>query len=117
MTRDNPDCGVKRAARVGSYRGFVFASLVADEVQPGMTVILDGGSTTYAVARLLAEKRVQIITNSLPVASLFGEIGHMETIVTGGSIAGRLGVHGGGQAGCGQHQGKQVRRCFHCLAG
>ena len=30
MTRDNPDCGVKRAARVGSYRGFVFASLVAD---------------------------------------------------------------------------------------
>ena len=27
MTRDNPDCGMKRAARVGSYRGFVFASL------------------------------------------------------------------------------------------
>ena len=71
---------------------FAIASLVAREVEPGMTVILDGGSTTYAVARLLAEKRVQIITNSLPVASLFGEIGHMETIVTGGSIAGRLGV-------------------------
>jgi len=28
MSRDNPDCGMKRAARVGSYRGFVFASLV-----------------------------------------------------------------------------------------
>ena len=28
MTKDNPDCGMKRAARVGSYRGFVFASLV-----------------------------------------------------------------------------------------
>jgi phenylpropionate dioxygenase-like ring-hydroxylating dioxygenase large terminal subunit len=27
MTRDNPDCGMKRAARVDSYRGFVFASL------------------------------------------------------------------------------------------
>ena len=30
MTRDNPDCAMKRAARVQSYRGFVFASLVAD---------------------------------------------------------------------------------------
>ncbi len=66
------------------------AGLVADEVAPGATVILDGGTTTFAVARLLAEKRVQVITNSLPVASLFGEIGNTETIVTGGSILGRL---------------------------
>ncbi len=71
---------------------FAIASLVAEQVQPGTTVILDGGSTTYAVARLLAEKRVQVITNSLPVASLFGEVGHVETIVTGGNILGRLGV-------------------------
>src|SRR5918994_93752 len=46
---------------------FAIASLVADQVEPGTTVILDGGTTTYAVARLLAEKRVQVITNSLPV--------------------------------------------------
>jgi DeoR/GlpR family transcriptional regulator of sugar metabolism len=71
---------------------FAIASLVAAQVQPGMTVILDGGSTTYAVARLLVEKRLQIITNSLPVASLFSEIGSVETIVTGGSIYSRLGV-------------------------
>ena len=30
LTRDNPDCNVKRAARVASYRGFVFANLAAD---------------------------------------------------------------------------------------
>jgi phenylpropionate dioxygenase-like ring-hydroxylating dioxygenase large terminal subunit len=30
LTRDNPDCRMKRAARVDSYRGFVFASLAAD---------------------------------------------------------------------------------------
>src|SRR4030095_3247372 len=30
MTRDTPDCGMKRAARVDSYRGFVFASLVPE---------------------------------------------------------------------------------------
>ena len=33
MTRDNPDCSMKRAARVDSYRGFVFASL-HDDVAP-----------------------------------------------------------------------------------
>lgn len=71
---------------------FAIASLVAEQVEPGTTVILDGGTTTYAVARLLAEKRVQVITNSLPVASLFGEVGNTETIVTGGSILGRTAV-------------------------
>ncbi|MFN0185740.1 MAG: aromatic ring-hydroxylating oxygenase subunit alpha [Aquabacterium sp.] len=30
MNKDNPDCSVRRAARVDSYRGFVFASLAAD---------------------------------------------------------------------------------------
>jgi DeoR/GlpR family transcriptional regulator of sugar metabolism len=71
---------------------FAIASLVAERVQPGMTVILDAGTTTYAVARLLAEKRVQVITNSLPVATLFGDIGQVHTIMTGGMICGRLGV-------------------------
>ncbi|MEO7415113.1 MAG: DeoR/GlpR family DNA-binding transcription regulator [Opitutaceae bacterium] len=71
---------------------FAIASLVAQQVQPGMTVILDGGSTTYAVARLLVDKRLQVITNSLPIASLFSEVGSVETIVTGGSIYNRLGV-------------------------
>ena len=73
-------------------RKFAIASLVAEQVPPGSTVILDGGSSAYAVARLLAEKRVQVITTSLPVASLFGEVGNVETIVTGGSILGRLGM-------------------------
>ncbi len=72
-------------------RKFAIASLIAEQVQPGTSVILDGGTTTYAVARLLAEKRVRVITNSIPVASLFGEVGNVETIVAGGSILGRLG--------------------------
>jgi DeoR/GlpR family transcriptional regulator of sugar metabolism len=68
------------------------ARLIADQIEPGMTVILDGGSTTYSVARLLAGKRLQVITNSIPVASLFAEIGAIDTTVTGGSIYRRLGV-------------------------
>lgn len=71
---------------------FAIASLIADRIQPGMTVILDGGSTTYAVAPLIARKRVRVITNSLPVAGLFSEIGNVETTVTGGNIYGRLGI-------------------------
>ena len=68
------------------------ARAIADRVQPGMTVILDGGTSAYAVARLLVAKRLQIVTNSLPIAGLFSEIGSVETIVTGGSIHNRLGV-------------------------
>jgi DeoR/GlpR family transcriptional regulator of sugar metabolism len=67
-------------------RKFAIASLIAEQVRPGTTVILDGGTTTLAVARLLVQKRVQV------VASLFGEVGSHEAIITGGSILGRLGT-------------------------
>jgi DeoR/GlpR family transcriptional regulator of sugar metabolism len=65
---------------------FSIARLIADQVQPGMTVILDGGTSIYAVARLLTAKRLQVITNSLPIAGLFSEIGSLETIVTVGPL-------------------------------
>lgn len=68
------------------------ARRIADMVQPGMTVILDGGTSVYAVARLLVAKRLQVITNSLPIAALYADLGSLETIVTGGSIDSRLGV-------------------------
>lgn len=65
---------------------------IANRIEPGMTVLLDGGTSTYAVARLLISKRVIIVTNSLPIAALFSEIGSSETIVTGGTVYSRLGV-------------------------
>ncbi|HEX2100784.1 MAG TPA: DeoR/GlpR family DNA-binding transcription regulator [Candidatus Synoicihabitans sp.] len=71
---------------------FAVARAIAEFVHPGMTIILDGGTSAYAVARLLVGKRLQVITNSLPIAGLFSEIGSVETIVTGGSIHNRLGV-------------------------
>ncbi|MGJ3241341.1 MAG: DeoR/GlpR family DNA-binding transcription regulator [Opitutales bacterium] len=71
---------------------YAIAQAVAERIQPGMTVILDGGTTTYAVARQLVQKRVLIITNSLPIAALFSEIGSSETIVTGGTVYSRLGI-------------------------
>jgi len=96
------EAGVKEGAKIpadgrgvkvsGAPNGFFVGATILDQVQPGMTVILDGGSTTYTVARLLVDKHLQVITNSLPIASLFSEIGSVETIVTGGSIYSRLGV-------------------------
>lgn len=71
---------------------FAIASIIAEQVPPGATVILDGGTTTFAVARLLVKKSVQVVTNSLPVASLFGEVGRGDTLVSGGSVLGRLGI-------------------------
>lgn len=68
------------------------ARRIAELVQPGMTVILDGGTSVYAVARLLVAKRLQVITNSLPIAALYADLGSLETIVTGGGIDSRLGV-------------------------
>lgn len=68
------------------------AQAIAAEIEPNMTVILDGGTTTYAVARMLVGKRLVIITNSLPIAALFSEIGSSETIVTGGTVYARLGI-------------------------
>lgn len=70
----------------------VIAQCLADLIEPGMTVLIDGGTTTYAVARQLVEKRLIIITNSLPIAALYSEVGSCETIVTGGTVYNRLGI-------------------------
>lgn len=68
------------------------ADYAANKVKDGMTVMLDGGTTTYAVAKILVRKRVIVITNSLPIAALLNEVSACETIVTGGTIYNRLGV-------------------------
>jgi len=70
----------------------LIARTAAGLVQDGMSVIIDGGTTTYHVAKQLSGKRIQVITNSLPVASLFGNSSAIETIVCGGFIFPRLGV-------------------------
>lgn len=61
-------------------------------VENGMSVIIDGGTTTYHVAKYLGNKRIQIITNSLPVANQFSNSSMVETIMCGGFIFPRIGV-------------------------
>ena len=68
--------------------GLACASLI----QPGQNVIIDSGTTCYHVARQLADKVAQVITNSLPVANLFAGSSRHEVLVSGGIIYPRLGV-------------------------
>ena len=39
-------------------------------VQPGQTILIDGGTTTFYLAQELLGKPLQIVTNSLPIANL-----------------------------------------------
>ena len=66
--------------------------LAATLVDDGQTVILDGGSTTAAVARALASRRLHVITNSLPIAQAFWDSRTAEVTLTGGFLYPRLGV-------------------------
>lgn len=66
--------------------------LAATLVDDGQTVILDGGSTTAAVARALASRRLHVITNSLPIAQAFWDSRTAEVTLTGGFLYPGLGV-------------------------
>ena len=61
-------------------------------IEPGDTVILDGGSTTYEVARLLVGRPLHVVTNSLPVANLFASDPSSDLVFIGGNICPRTGV-------------------------
>ena len=61
-------------------------------IQPNQSVIVDAGTTAYHVARHLVDKAQMIVTNSLPVANLFGSASRVEVVVSGGIIYPRLGV-------------------------
>ncbi len=61
-------------------------------IRPGETILLDGGTTTYALASELLGTPLQLVTNSLPIASLFQNDEHVELILSGGVVYPRYGV-------------------------
>ncbi len=65
---------------------------MANLLAPGETVLLDGGTTTFEVARALAGKSLQIVTNSLPIASLLMNRPEIELIFLGGYLYPKTGV-------------------------
>jgi DeoR/GlpR family transcriptional regulator of sugar metabolism len=61
-------------------------------IQPGQTVLIDGGTTTLYFAQELLGTPLQLVTNSLPIANLFLDDDNVELVVTGGLMYPRYGV-------------------------
>ncbi len=68
--------------------GRAAASLIGD----GDAILLDGGTTTLEVARRLIGKRIQIVTNSLPIANLFASNHETDLVMLGGYVYPKTGV-------------------------
>ncbi len=68
------------------------AQAAVTRIRDGDSVLLDGGTTTLEVARLLVGRAVQIVTNSLPIASLFASRHESDLVLLGGYVYPRTGV-------------------------
>lgn len=68
------------------------ARLAATLIEDDDTLLLDGGSTTYELARLLVGRPLQVVTNSLPVANLFTRSDRSDLVLIGGYVHSRTGV-------------------------
>ncbi len=68
------------------------AQCAAALIEDDDTVLLDGGSTTYELARLLVGRPLHVVTNSLPVANLFASNANSDLVLIGGNICPRTGV-------------------------
>ena len=68
--------------------GAVAAQLIEDHD----TILLDGGSTTYELARHLVGRPLQVVTNSLPIAHLLSSSDVTALVMIGGCVQGQRGV-------------------------
>ena len=68
------------------------ARRTAELLEDGDTVLLDGGTTTYEVARLLIGRPLHLVTNSLPVANLLASDTASDLVMIGGNLCPRTGV-------------------------
>jgi DeoR/GlpR family transcriptional regulator of sugar metabolism len=70
----------------------VIAAAAASRVRDGDAILLDGGTTTLEVARLLVDRPLQIVTNSLPIANLFASSRQTDLVMLGGYVYPKTGV-------------------------
>ncbi|MBX9677216.1 MAG: DeoR/GlpR family DNA-binding transcription regulator [Gemmataceae bacterium] len=68
------------------------AKAAAARIRDGDSILLDGGTTTLEVAKLLVGRPLQIVTNSLPIANLFASNRETDLVVLGGFVYPRTGV-------------------------
>jgi DeoR/GlpR family transcriptional regulator of sugar metabolism len=68
------------------------ARAAAARIRDGDAVLLDGGTTTLEVARLLVGRSLQVVTNSLPIAVLFASSHETDLVMLGGYVYPKTGV-------------------------
>lgn len=64
----------------------------AELIEEHDTILLDAGSTAYELARQLVGRRLQVVTNSLPVAHLLSSSDTIDLITIGGHVRGQTAV-------------------------
>lgn len=65
---------------------------MAGFIQDGETIVLDGGTTTLEVAKNLIGRKLQVVTNSLPIANLLGSCRDIDLVLIGGYVYPKTGV-------------------------
>jgi DeoR family transcriptional regulator, fructose operon transcriptional repressor len=68
------------------------ATVASRLIEDHDTVLLDGGSTAYELAKQLVGRPLQIVTNSLPLATLFAADEQIDLVVLGGYVHNRTAV-------------------------
>lgn len=68
------------------------ALAVVRQIRDGSSILLDAGTTTLELARLLVGRPVQVVTNSLPIATLLSQEREPDVILLGGFVYPRTGV-------------------------
>ena len=68
------------------------AGAAAARIRDGDAILLDGGTTTLEVARLLVGRSLQVVTNSLPIANLFASSRETDLVMLGGYVYPKTGV-------------------------
>lgn len=70
----------------------LIARAAAERIREGGAILLDGGTTTLELAKLLIGKPLQIVTNSLPIANLFANSRETNLVILGGYVYPSTGV-------------------------
>lgn len=88
---DRPEHSFEEAAGELAHEKALIGARAAALVEPGMSVLLDVGTTTTAVARALVARTelddITVITNGLTVAlELEQAVGRIAVVVTGGTL-------------------------------
>ncbi len=70
----------------------LISRVAAERIRDGDSILLDGGTTTLELAKLLVGRPLQIVTNSLPIANLFASSRETDLVMLGGYVYPRTGV-------------------------